>query len=773
MARLVVDHEDFRLVFHCGKLAKVLERARSNSLDGKALWSRYACSGTKGPKSVKIEQDTGTEEIASAFILNGNDEANEQAAPFFFDNTDYSVDIDMLDRCRNPVPESRHADPECEFNPRPDQFHGHLQFRNDIGRSRFGFSYAAPDGVRRTFRLSFHVLSSKLDYHSDWEKVFDEVEEEYRMLSFDFLRRTYHAFKEDPDGETSDRFWWEVFEKKRKEFLSACHLILNRPRKRYRTIEEFRRADQLRILTPALENEFAENWRNPSHLYLDARGDQTKDTPENRFFKYAVRTVSERFDQLSERIREEAARILPEDAPDGARARKNKFEELSKESAAVSKELRSVLANPFFRGIGPFEGLRQVSLILQRAPGYATVMRTFMLLNALFDLEDGLYGLESKNIADLYELWCFIEVKNRVAAALGADRKAIRIANAKNPDDWFGMDPKKGAGSLVPVNSPDGQTRVEVLYNAESVFDGSSGIRGTVARTVNQKPDIILRIDREGGVGGDPFRLTYLFDAKYRLADEDDTAGVGAPPDDAINQMHRFRDSIYYSERAKGADPDDGLLKKEIIGGYVLFPGRGTKEQIRGTRLWKSIRTVNIGAMPLRPGFAPGSELLTEFIRNLVDKKTSDHLLGTPSQALKGTKLWPEGDLSTMGIVFVPSFDEKLRPHGYKSGFPKAVEETKVCPVPTSLIKTPPELVRFVVFPSVHGVETFAVLPDGAPASPVKKEDLPVLHPAFCAAKENNAAKKHKGDPDPFPSPEYWVFGVEKKREETGDVPTA
>ena len=455
------------------------------------------------------------------------------------------------------------------------------------------------------------------------------------MLSFDFLRRTYHAFHEDPDGTQSDRFWWEVFEKKRKEFLSACHLILSRPRQRYRRIEEFRRADQLRFLTPALENEFAENRWNAAHLYLDSRGTQTKDTPENRFFKHAVRTVSEKYDRLAERIREEALRTLPEDAPESARTRRNKFEELSKESAAVSKELKSVLANPFFRGIGPFEGLRQASLVLQRAPGYATVMRTFMLLNALFDLEDGLYGLESKNIADLYELWCFIEVKNRVADALGADRKAIRIANAKKPDDWFGLDPKKGAGSAVPVESPDGRTKVEVLYNAESVFDGRSGIRGTVVRTVNQKPDIILRIDREGGVGGDPFRLTYLFDAKYRLADEDDTAGVGAPPDDAVNQMHRFRDAIYYSERAQGEDPDDGVLKKEIIGGYVLFPGRGTKEEILNTRLWKSIDSVNIGAMPLRPGFEAGSELLTEFIRGLVRKETAQHLLGHSSQALK------------------------------------------------------------------------------------------------------------------------------------------
>lgn len=37
------------------------------------------------------------------------------------------------------------------------------------------------------------------------------------------------------------------------------------------------------------------------------------------------------------------------------------------------------------------------------------------------------------------------------------------------------------------------------------------------------------------------------------------------PPDDAINQMHRYRDAIYYRDYVEAP------LKKEVIGGYILF----------------------------------------------------------------------------------------------------------------------------------------------------------------------------------------------------------
>ena len=633
MARLVVKHNDFILEFHCRKLANVLKKSEHNNLTikGGELYSHYSWSSDI--ESIEIEQDTGEEEIDAAIISGAGHEEVEKGAPFFFDNTVYNVNLKMADHCSNPKQDSRFANFDEYFHSESDRLSGILQFHNDVGKSDFKFQYFC-GSQRREFEITFHVLSSKLDYHKDWKGIVEDIEDEYRMLSYDFLKKTYHSFSQDEDGETSDMIWWNLFEKHRAEFVKACRLVLSRPRLRHKTVNEYKRADQLKVLTSSLENDVIRFRDVPSHLYRDGRGVQTKDTPENRFFKYVVHTISEKHNRLAKRVHYEASRV-GEDS-ESVDTKKKKLKKLSEEVEATSNELRQIKNNPFFRGVGRFEGLRQVSLVLQRASGYSAMMRIYGILNALYDLQDGLYGLETKNIADLYELWCFIEVKNQVATALGVDKKEIKHTNRTEMGNWFGEDPKKGKQSCVVIESKDKRVRLEVLYNAATVFSGKSGIEQTVAPTGGeQKPDIVMRLVREFG-SEKAFKLTYIFDAKYRLDDESAISGVGAPPSDAINQMHRYRDAIYYGEMEAGAHENQDI-KKEVIGGYVLFPGAGTEQQIRATTLYKSIDKVNIGALPLRPGYEVGRKFLCDFIKGLVNKSTKEQLIGMKSQTLKGT----------------------------------------------------------------------------------------------------------------------------------------
>ena len=62
--------------------------------------------------------------------------------------------------------------------------------------------------------------------------------------------------------------------------------------------------------------------------------------------------------------------------------------------------------------------------------------------------------------------------------------------------------------------------------------------------------------------------------------------------------MHRYRDAIYYGNKVENVRRHSA---KEIIGGYILFPGRGDDEAVRNRYFFKSIETVNIGAFPLLP----------------------------------------------------------------------------------------------------------------------------------------------------------------------------
>jgi hypothetical protein len=171
----------------------------------------------------------------------------------------------------------------------------------------------------------------------------------------------------------------------------------------------------------------------------------------------------------------------------------------------------------------------------------------------------------------------------------------------------------EGAGSRLGYNLENGEV-LELFHE----FNISSA-RGAELQTFTgpQRPDIALRI-RKNDLKDD-YLLTYLFDAKYRLESDDRDDAPDNPPADALNQMHRYRDAIYYVER-KAHTPRP---EKEVIGGYVLFPGEGDPERIKENAFHKAIEQVNIGAFALRPGDLPQRAMLAEHVRTIIEGPTS------------------------------------------------------------------------------------------------------------------------------------------------------
>lgn len=125
--------------------------------------------------------------------------------------------------------------------------------------------------------------------------------------------------------------------------------------------------------------------------------------------------------------------------------------------------------------------------------------------------------------------------------------------------------------------------------------------------------------------------------------------GADTPPADAINQMHRYRDAIYY-----GSDRQTHAAK-EIIGGYILFPGRGDNESVRQRFFYKSIETVNIGAFPLLPDASdPSNEgsLLYEFLTRILTAPLAiDHIKDAIPQ--KGLQYLPSERPTPEDLVLV------------------------------------------------------------------------------------------------------------------------
>lgn len=598
------------MIVECTKFDGIWNKAKSNVGEDK-LYSTYSWS--EGVVSVKRTMDADHETDI---------EQGVSAPATFFDNMDYPIWIEFKDYVNDAQFGSILQNDNDRFSFRRHILAGVVNYKNEIGRSEIQIIYKVGKETR-TFRFGFEVLSTKLDYHEHWRVIVEDIEREYRMLSLDYMRRTFHGFSPDQNGEHPDIVWWSVFEGEQQKFIKACKSIIDRPRHRLHGEEVYLRADKLKQTPHNIENRLAEHRREPAYLYRVEQQIQSNDTQENRFLKFALHQISKRYEKLRQRI--EAVRT----ASDTMKAA----------MLATSETLKRLQHHPFFRTIGRFKGMSQESMVLQKATGYSLVYRTWNLLRRAYSLNDGLYCLQTKDIATLYEIWCFIEVSHIVKEQLHLEDEDVEHRNRMEMNGIFSWELGKGEHSRILFRK-DGIELAELVYNPKNADkeNDNVGMKNLVVPTVPQKPDIVLQLTKNDLQQG--MKMTYLFDAKYRIDGRDN--GVDTPPEDAINQMHRYRDAIYYK------DYDANALKKEVIGGYILFPGDGDPDGVAVSKFYKTIKEVNIGAFPLRPKDVENRKLLENFIEELIQTKSYETIAHVIPQ--KGTYV-EVGNRVLIGLV--------------------------------------------------------------------------------------------------------------------------
>ncbi|MBR0276800.1 MAG: DUF2357 domain-containing protein [Prevotella sp.] len=606
MDLLTIQHEDFTMYVECTKFDAIWNKAKGN-VGEENLMSTYTWS--EGVLAVKRNDVP---------IVKG-----EKAQAVFFDNAEYPIWVDFNKNVEKAQFGSMLQSDNGRFTFRKQTLAGFINYGNDVGKSELNLVYQIGKETKR-FTLGYEVLSTKLNYHEHWRKIIEDIEAEYRMLSLDYMKRTFHGFTPDIAGKTPELIWWSIFQEKQKVFVDACRSIIERPRHRLHGHEVYLRAEKLKRVPAIVENELAEHRKEPAHLYRVEEQIKSNDTQENRFLKYALGQIADKYESLKKRID----------------AIKNTSDTMKQDMEGMLSTLKHLQRNPFFRTVGRFKGLTQESLVLQRATGYSQIYRTWNLLRRAYSLNDGIYRLQSKDIATLYEIWCFIEVSHIVRDQLDIKPENMEHRNRMEMNGVFTWELGEGEHSRILFKKDDVEL-AELVYNPKHTEweNDQTSIQDLVVPTVPQKPDIVLQLTKDNVRKG--MKMTYLFDAKYRI--EGKTArGVDTPPDDAINQMYRYRDAIYYR------DYSAQQLKKEVIGGYILFPGDGEPADVEVSKFYKTIGEVNIGAFPLRPKDERNRQLLEHFIHELIAMKSAS----TIAQVIPQKGAFVEvGDRVLIGVV--------------------------------------------------------------------------------------------------------------------------
>ena len=516
---------------------------------------------------------------------------------------------------------------------------GDIDFLNSPGMFSFAFDYWDSEGFLHHENLKMYVASPKLDTKNDLKQIMALINQEYENYVYDYLTLTFNSFALQRTVKNNHIIWLSIFKSVVDDYFRNVRFIMSRPNNRPVRKTYYARPDRIRRWSQREEERYKNMGQDAEmHYFRYEQIENTVNTRENRFVKYTLHVLGKKFREI--------------------------FGELSNLPTVMDAEERKMLegylitfkrmeTSSFFRKVGEFEGFRQESGILQQRTGYAQIYKAWLMLKNSLDLVEGQTDIGTKQIWELYEIWCFLVMKRLIAKVLDLDwNKSEHVREDKSK--MLNTIVKSEMTHVIEFDNVKNGDLVRLEY--QHTYNRRT--KEFTTSTTEQRPDIVVTIKKKDG-----FVLTYLYDAKYRVQDDakdgelDEGVTVDVadyPLPDAINQMHRYRDAIYYSMKT-----DVRPSAKEIIGGYILFPGRVEGDEIYNRYFYKSIKNVNIGAFPLLPSTDEKEiiqcDLLEKHLREiLLEDSIYEHVKDSIPQ--KGLKYEPEKS----GNVFVVIVDREL-----------------------------------------------------------------------------------------------------------------
>lgn len=571
------------------------------------------------PGTLRIRDDVfgkGEDGQVLEFATEGECKGGKRGLPAFFE-TRYIFRVHCAEGVKDVRVHHRLAQVTDGFTFAGGWLFGDIDFINTPGRFTLALDVTFKDGSSRRISFKFTVVSVKMDVETDYKAILNVIEAERPNLVQNFLSKTFGDSGFDSKGDSSKPIWYAILENIFDFYVNAAKQIINNPHRRYEQVTEWRRPDQIKRWTPLLANRYAavSNERREAAWFRVERIDAETDTTENRFVLHTLHDIAQRLRHFSASYRSVNA-ISPEWL-DGVEKQARQLEDLA--------------AHPFFRGVGRYTGGGVQSLVLQKRAGYAQILTAWLKLKlALSPAGEGV-DIGYRPLSALYEFWTFLTTRNLLERLLVEQNGYEKTEDPKIVDlsHLFDTDDESAARNVKTLcrmgyRFTKGDHTVLLAYQQTYGTDDSSE---NFAITYDQRPDIVLSI--HDGSGEKECVYSYLFDAKYRV---DELGGVDASPRDAIDDMHRYRDAILYRRQKAG-------LSREIIGAYVLFPGRLGQTYDYGPMRDQE----NIGAFPLLP--KPDYEArFGEFLAELIEKGSKrEHLaLAIP----------PRGASIVMGVGF-------------------------------------------------------------------------------------------------------------------------
>ncbi len=482
-----------------------------------------------------------------------------------------------------------------------EYLNGSFQFENAVGFTDFEIKDSRDKIV---FHLKTEVFPQKLDYKKDFHVMIKDITDIVYNLVFDYLQKTY-SLARPKDVPSSSLIEWQAILKVLFITLErSIDLIIRKPKYQIRTInrtQEISRVKKVdkqarkwilknqRYCSKQLDNGFRVHDKIAVTHLPERRKAITYNCFENRFVVWAIHQILARLDELQQFIKK-----IP--------SRQKAFDNEVKTLKSYSHRLRKRLNDQCFAEVESFENQWHFSTVMTMAPGYKDFYHKFLLLRkGLSIFSDDFYQIDYRDIATLYEYWCFLKIVKTLEENPDfrlESNDLIKLTGGK-----FKVDLKVGSPSKVSFRTQNTDDKIDLFFNR--TFKAES-------LTFNQRPDYSIKFKKKGY--NNPF--WYVLDAKYRFDKYEHGNNDFNAPQDSISQLHRYRDAILHQH-----NPQTKSAIKNL-GGVILYPYPGYEKAFESNKYFKSLNTANIGALPLMPN---KDKLFKQFIQNLFSTSPETH----------------------------------------------------------------------------------------------------------------------------------------------------
>ncbi len=509
--------------------------------------------------------------------------------PLFFENIQYQFEWMFLDDVESAWLEHRVQNVNSSFRfikgkgRGPARLTGMINTANDVGWFRLPLHYQI-NGEEFQIAMSFEVLPTKMDLHNDMPVMYEKLDKTYPLWRFSLVKSTEQDVSRGKKRGDFPLLWLVNFASLREQFESGLNVIRQSPHRRLQTTVRFSRADRLKgKIHHRLAEKLIEDCKNgrTDKRYRVEKKFLSVDTSENQFIKMVVNTCQKRLSDFYQRLQ------AANDAPDRQRLSQAFLDEIYSWQAP----LKRMQTQSFFRDVGIFKGIKKDSLVLQQKNGYSKVYRVWQELKFYLDVFANQATVSMKSVADIYEVWCFLALRTLLTKHLKFEE--VHFSNREmKANSFFEYQLKDGLAGAFKFTRSDG---LKARLAHEPIFRKSG--RNLRSYLVPQKPDILLEVSFPNGK-----HCIWLFDAKYRIKmkrgyhDEDEVHNIDFVPDDAINQLHRYRDALIHI-----ANKNDNQQKsRPVFGAFALYPGY-FDQIIDKSPYEQAIEEIGIGAFPLLP----------------------------------------------------------------------------------------------------------------------------------------------------------------------------